>query len=101
MSKITRAFIAVIVPSFFAPSLTSQTEGGAGFAARKSSIRVYSRRTLRPVFTASAAASASTSMNLPPKPPPIVMPTTLTLLFGSPSAAHDLVAGVEDACVLV
>ena len=50
---------AVSRPSFFAPSLTSTTAPAAGPVPRKTSSRLITILTGRPVFLASASATGS------------------------------------------
>ena len=76
----------VIVPSFFAPTLTHTVAATPGPVARSTSSRDSTIFTGRPLFFESTAASGDTRHALfAPKPPPTSMGITVMARSGRPT----------------
>src|ERR1700683_5053495 len=74
---------ATILPSLVAPSLQRIFEPEVGPVARRTSARVMTSFTGRPLFFDNMIAGGSgEAVSLPPKPPPISAGTTLILPSG-------------------
>src|SRR5215470_926654 len=93
---------AVSLPSRVAPALTVITVGEPGPVARSTSSRESTSLTGRPVFCASTMTVGSNkARDLPPKPPPHSIGTTLTRLAGKPSNATNWLRTVNTPWVEV
>ena len=72
-----------IQPSFVTASAISMCHGARVDEQRNSSSRVQRHFTGRPAFSAARALTVSAAVStLPPKPPPTVPPTNLSLFSG-------------------
>src|SRR3989337_3852891 len=87
-------------PSFVTASAISMCHGARVDEQRNSSSRVQRHFTGRPDFIASSEHTVSVAVSFfPPKPPPVLPPTTFSLLSGTCRCAATTPIEKQSACV--